>query len=262
MSVVALITDFGLRDHYVAAMKGVILQINPAATLVDVSHEIPSQDLYHGAYVLRQALPYFPKETIFVCVVDPTVGSDRRILAGRYNDRVVLAPDNGVLSLLHRDGELQDLRVVENRRLFASTLSTTFHGRDIFAPLAGHLSTGTKLDVVGPSAGHIEVLEIASPHFDADGSIHGEVVIVDHFGNLITNISELDLQKSKKRGAPFEVKVGAIDVGPVRRTYSDVKPGEPLALLGSALMLEIAVNAGSAAQTLNAGRGTPVHLSY
>src|SRR5687767_7853558 len=132
MSIIALMTDFGTRDHYVGAMKGVILQINPKVTLVDISHDIDSQDLFHGAFVLRQSLPYFPTGTIFVAVVDPTVGSNRRILAARYNDRTVLAPDNGLLTLLQRDADLQEIRVVENRRYFASIISSTFHGRDIF----------------------------------------------------------------------------------------------------------------------------------
>ena len=135
MSIVALLTDFGTADHYVAAIRGVILQINPKATLVDVTHEIAAQDIFHAAFVLRQVLPFYPTETVFVAVVDPGVGTSRRILAARYSDRVVLAPDNGLLTLVHRDAELQEMRVVENRRLFASNLSATFHGRDIYAPL-------------------------------------------------------------------------------------------------------------------------------
>src|SRR6185436_4458829 len=119
MSIIALMTDFGTSDYYVGAMKGVILQINPKVTLMDISHDIDSQDLYQGAFVLRQVLPYYPVGTVFVAVVDPTVGSSRPILAARYNDRTVLAPDNGLLTLLQRDAELQEMRVVENRSYFA-----------------------------------------------------------------------------------------------------------------------------------------------
>ena len=142
MPVIALMTDFGGCDYYAAAMKGVILQINPKVTIVDITHEIDSQDLFHGAFVLRQSFPYFPVGTIFVAVVDPTVGSGRRILAARYNDRIVVAPDNGLLTLLHRDADLQEVHVVENRQLFVAQPSSTFHGRDIFAPIAAHLSRG------------------------------------------------------------------------------------------------------------------------
>ena len=260
MPIIALMTDFDTRDHYVAVMKGVILQINPKATLVDVSHRIVPQDLYHGAFVLRQALPFFPPKTIFVAVVDPTVGTRRRILAARYSDRIVLAPDNGLLTLLHRDAELQEIRVVENRRFFAATLSTTFHGRDIFAPVAAHLSRNVTLDQLGPVADCIEVLELAAPVKQKDGGIAGQIVVVDGFGNLITNVSQLDLAAPGPARGGFVVSVGPREVGPVRVTYGDVAPGEPLALIGSTQMLEIAVNSGNAAEKLEAGRGTPVTL--
>lgn len=260
MSIIALMTDFGTRDYYVAAMKGVILQINPKVTLVDVSHDIGSQDLYHGAFVLRQAVPCFPAETVFVAVVDPTVGSSRRVLAARYNDRIVLAPDNGLLSLLHRDGKLQDLRVVENRRLFASAISSTFHGRDVFAPVAAHLTRGTPLESVGPTAERMEILDLARPQIHPDGTIHGEVMIVDHFGNLITNISAVDLGHVPPRRTPFVVTVGSIEIGPLCNTYADVPVGRPVALVGSAAMVEVAVNSGNASEILHVRRGDAVHL--
>ena len=253
-------TDFGTRDHYVAAMKGVILQINPKVTIVDISHEIGSQDLLHGAFVLRQALPYFPPDTIFAAVVDPTVGSGRRILAARYSGRIVLAPDNGLVTLLHRDAELQEIRVVENRRFFASTLSTTFHGRDIFAPVAAHLSRGVAMDHLGPVANQIEILELPKPQRNTDGAIEGQVIVVDHFGNLISNITAIDLSAARLPRGHCTVSVGTRAIGPVRTTYADVAAGQPLALIGSAQMLEIAVNQGSAAAVLNARRGDPVRV--
>jgi S-adenosylmethionine hydrolase len=261
MSVIALMTDFGTSDHYVPAMKGMILQINPNAQIVDISHEIHPHDLFHGAFVLRQTLPYFPAGTIFVAVVDPTVGSNRPIIAARYSDRIVLAPDNGLISLLHRDAHLQEIHVVEQRRLFASTLSPTFHGRDIFAPVAAHLSLGTALDQVGPPADHVEVLGLAKPTIEPDGAIRGQVVLIDHFGNLTTNISGRDLTASRRRNPNAIVKVGSVEVGPVRTTYADVEAGQPVAVMGSADMLEIAVNSGNAAEQLNARPGDPVRLT-
>lgn len=262
MAIIALLTDFGFRDHYVAAMKGMILQVNPKVTLVDVCHEIDSHDLFHGAFALRQVLPYYPPETVFVAVVDPGVGSSRRILAARYSNRVILAPDNGLLTLIHRDAELQDIRVVENRRYFASTISSTFHGRDIFAPVAGHLSRGVGLHELGPVAHQIHILNLAQPVRNEDGTITGQVMLVDRFGNLITNISELDISAARapRRGKPWEVFLDDRKIGPIRVTYADVGPGEPLALIGSSQFLEIAIHRGSAAGQLGANTGAAVHL--
>jgi S-adenosylmethionine hydrolase len=259
MSIVALMTDFGTRDHYVASMKGMILQIDPKVVLVDITHEIGSQDLYHGAFVLRQVFPCFPARTIFVAVVDPGVGTGRRILAAQYNDRIVVAPDNGLITLLQRDADLQELHVVENRRYFASGLSSTFHGRDVFAPLAGHLSRGVPLASVGPPTDRLEVLELTRPRLNPDGSIDGEVVLIDNFGNLITNVSELDLSATRTTHT-LEVFLGPVRVGPIRTTYATVPPGEPVAVIGSARMVEIAVNGGSAAARLNVRRGQPISL--
>jgi S-adenosylmethionine hydrolase len=258
MSTIALLTDFGTHDHYVGAMKGVINQINPKATVIDVTHEIAAHDLYHASFVLRQVVPYFAPGTIFVAVVDPTVGSSRQILAARYNDRIVLAPDNGLLTLLHRDGELQELRTVENRQFFASSLSATFHGRDVFAPVAAHISRGVALDHLGPISDHIEVLELAQPAFGTNGTITGEIVVVDRFGNLISNISAMDLSAARSRRREWHVTLGGTEIGSIQTTYSDVAPGEPVALIGSTQMLEIAVNSFSAADKLAAGRGTRV----
>lgn len=261
MSLVALMTDFGTRDYYVAAMKGMIYQINPKATVVDVTHDIPAQNLFHAAFTLRQVLPYYPPATIFVAVVDPGVGSSRRIIAGRYHDRIVLAPDNGLITLVHRDAELQEMRVVENRRLFASTLSSTFHGRDIFAPVAGHLSRGVSMAEVGPPADRLEILDWPKPVIRPDGSIQGRIVLVDTFGNLISNISERDIAtiRTPRHGAP-QVAVESHAVGALRNTYSDVTPGEVLALIGSSGLLEVAVNTGSAATRLSLGVGATVQV--
>jgi S-adenosylmethionine hydrolase len=259
MAIIALLTDFGTRDHYVAAMKGVILQIEPKVTLIDVCHDIAPQGLYQAAFTLRQVLPYFPAETIFVAVVDPGVGSSRRILAGRYTNRVILAPDNGLLTLVHRDADLQELRVVENRRYFATTLSNTFHGRDIFAPVAAHLARGVALREFGPPADRLELLDLPRPVRHPDGTITGQVMLVDRFGNLITNISELDISAAQAphRGA-YEVFLGDQPIGPLRANYTEVPPRAPLALIGSTQLLEIAINGGDAAQTLSAGVGASV----
>ena len=260
MSVITLMTDFGTRDHYVAAMKGMILQINPDVTIVDITHEINAQDLFRAAFVLRQSFPYFPPRTVCAAVVDPTVGPNRRIIAARYNGRIVIAPDNGLITLLHRDADLEEIRAVENRRYCAGRISSTFHGRDIIAPVAAHLSLGVSMDQLGPVIDQIEVLNIAKPQVNNDGTINGEIILIDHFGNLITNISELDLSAARTKRIHLDVMVGDHQIGPIRNTYADVAGGEPLALVGSSQMLEIAVNMGNAAQTLDIRPGTPVSL--
>lgn len=258
MPIIALMTDFGTSDYYVAAMKGVILQINPKVTLVDISHDIGSQDLYHGAFVLRHSFPCFPPGTIFVAVVDPGVGTARRILAGRYSDRFVLTPDNGLVTLLHRDAELQEVRVVDNRRFFAASLSNTFHGRDIFAPVAAHLSKGVAIAELGPTATQIEILDLPKPRVNPDGTIDGQVTWTDRFGNLVTNISERDLSRVRTPRHQLEVFLGQRSLGPLRVTYAEVPAGAPLALIGSSQMLEIAVNSGNAQAVLGAKRGDGV----
>lgn len=260
MSIIALLTDFGMQDHYVAAMKGMILQINPKVTLVDITHDIAPQGVLEAAFILRQTFPYYPAETIFVAVVDPGVGTSRRILAARYNNRVVLTPDNGLLTFLHRDAQLQEIRVVENRQYMAATLSATFHGRDIFAPVAGHISRGVALDRLGAPADRVEILGIARPEWSRDGSIAGQVIYVDRFGNLITNIAESDLSGPRPQGRGREVVLNGRVIGPVRIAYTDVPAGQPLALIGSTCMLEIAVNGGSANRALDAGRGASVRV--
>jgi S-adenosylmethionine hydrolase len=260
MAIIALVTDFGTRDHYVAAMKGVILQINAKATIVDVTHEIGPQDLLHAAFTLRHTLPFFPAGTVFVTVVDPGVGTGRRILAARYSQRIVLAPDNGVLTLLHRDAELQEIRVVENRRFFAANLSRTFHGRDILAPVAAHVSQGTALEHLGPVADRIEVLKVPAVSRPPDGSLEGTILIIDRFGNLVTNISELDLSAARSPRRTHEVFLREQKIGPIRSTYAEVQTGEPLALIGSSQLLEIAINGGSAAEHFQAHRGDIVRV--
>ncbi len=258
--VIALLTDFGTRDHYVACMKGVILQINPKAIIVDITHEINPQDVYQGAFVLRQSLPWFPPKTVFVAVVDPRVGTNRRILAAAYSDRYVLAPDNGLLTLIHRDASLQGIRSVENRQYFSAQVSRTFHGRDILAPVAAHLSKGVSFDLLGPVVDRMEVLSLPKPQLHPNGTIDGQVTFIDHFGNLITNISVADLSAAHSNRHQLQVSIGEHAIGPVRASYADVPPAQPVAVIGSTQMLEIAINGGNASRTLDVGRGVPVSL--
>jgi len=258
--IITLTTDFGHSDHYVAAMKGVILSIAPTATIVDVAHDIAAQDVVAAAFILRQIWTSFPPETVHVAVVDPTVGTERRILAARYNGRMVVAPDNGLISFVHRDGQLEELHVVEAHQLVQGTPSPTFHGRDIMAPVAARLMTGLKLHEVGPPTDHIATLAIPQPTFHDDHSIEGSVLYVDGFGNLITNVSHRQVVDRGPNGREANVYLGDQRIGPLTHAYATVDEAEPLALIGSSDVLEIAVNGGNAAKHFDAGVGAPVFI--
>lgn len=258
MSIVTLTTDFGQADHYVACVKGVILQHAPQAVVVDVTHAIQPHDVVHGAFVLRQVCEHFPPGTIHVAVVDPGVGTARRMIAVRYGSQTFLAPDNGLVSLIHRDFRLEELRAVENQRLFRREVSATFHGRDILAPVAGRLAQGMHLENVGPIIAELEILNLDRPAALPNGGIEGQVLYVDRFGNLISNISEADLTAAVGEARNLQIYVGPLRVGQLRTTYADVSPGEIVAMIGSTGMLEVAINRGNAAAQLRAVPGTIV----
>lgn len=255
---ITLLTDFGMADHYVACMKGVILQRAPLAQIIDVTHMIQPHDVVHGAFVLRQIFEHYPPGTIHIAVVDPGVGSSRRIVAARYSGQIVLTPDNGLLTFVHRDFVLQELRSIENQRLFRPEVSRTFHGRDVFAPVAGQLCQGTAFEKLGPIVRELQLLNLERPKRLEQGGVEGQVLYIDHFGNCISNISAADLGQVKAPPERMTVQVGPLRVGHLHTTYADVNPGEIVAMIGSTGMLEVAVNQGSAAAHLRAAPGTLV----
>ena len=252
MQIVTLITDYGTRDHYVGVLKGVILRIAPDVRLVDITHEVDPHDVLQGAFILRQIWPWFPAGTIHLAVVDPGVGTDRRVILGQYADQYVVAPDNGLVTLVHRDLPVEAMHVVEDRHYFLPELSATFHGRDLMAPVVGHLANGVKPGDFGPVADRLEMLPV--PHcgeVKSDG-VHGKVLYVDRFGTLLTNIRREQLAAIADSSRIVDVEVDGTSVGPVRATFGDVPPGEPIAVVGSCGLLEIAVNQGSAAERFGA----------
>ncbi len=256
MTIVTLTTDFGESDHYIACMKGVILQHAPDAQIVDVTHLIQPHDVVHGAFVLRQVFEHFPGGTIHVGVVDPGVGTSRRLIAVTYEGQVFLIPDNGLISLIHRDFPMGQLRAIDNPRLFRPQVSSTFHGRDVLAPVAGHLAQGMHIENVGPVVEELEILNLDRPTLLPNHGIEGQILYVDRFGNLISNISETDLSALDTGGRALSVYVGPLRVGPLRMTYGEVAAGEIIALIGSTGMLEVAINQGNAAAQLRASPGT------
>jgi S-adenosylmethionine hydrolase len=256
--VIALLTDFGTRDHYAGTMKGVALGICPDAALVDISHELPPHDVVGAALELAAAYRYFPTGTIFLVVVDPGVGSARRGIAAEAGDYKFVAPDNGVLSAVLDEHPAKRVVELTERKYARATVSRTFEGRDRFAPAAAWLAKGIDLAALGRSAGAIHRIDIPKAHVAAD-RIDGQVLRVDRFGNLITNIDRRAFDKIAN--GPLDIRVGSHAVTRVVSTYADVASGEVCALFGSTDHLEIAANGASAAASLDLGRGAPVQVA-
>ncbi len=261
MAIITLLTDFGIQDEYVGVLKGVILSTDPKATIVDVSHGIPPQDVAGAAYMLKSAISYFPRGTIHVAVVDPGVGTKRSIIAALCQGHLFMAPDNGLLEPVLRSGGDADIHRVENEALFRHPVSRTFHGRDIFAPVAGHLSKGLSLNAVGPgvSVDDIIPLDEWGPQHDSTGEFVGKIVVVDSFGNLITNIHASDL--SALDYGLLLITVGETTIRGLAESYAQTSTSDPMAILGSRDCVEIAINLGSAAKALKAGVGDTVRVA-
>jgi S-adenosylmethionine hydrolase len=240
--IIALVTDFGLADPYVGAMKGAILTVCPEATLVDVTHEIEAHDVAAGALALDAAYRHFPPGTVFAAVVDPGVGSDRLPLAVAAGEWLFVGPDNGLFTFVLERHPQARVHRLTNPALRREPVSAVFHGRDVFGPAAGRLALGLRVEESGPPVADPVRLALP-PKRRRDGGFQGIVLHVDRFGSLVTNLVEADL--AALSGPPLEVVVGGRAL-PLVRTYSDVRTGEPCALMGSSGRLEIAVNRGRA----------------
>ena len=258
--IITLTTDFGLKDPYVAEMKAAILSICPTVVIVDVSHEIEKFNVRMGAYILASAASYFPKGTVHVAVVDPGVGTRRRALLVQTKLGFFLGPDNGLLALAAEKQGIMAIHEITNPKLMLPEVSSTFHGRDLFAPAAAHVASGVASTEFGA-----EVRDFVKPSFakitrDKD-VMTGEVLHVDHFGNVITNLSKGEADKLSTRGM-VKVEVGRFKSKlKLLRTYGGTKQGEPLALIGSHGYLEIAVNQGNAAGMFQVKSGDRVSIS-
>ena len=261
MAIITLLTDFGVQDEYVGVLKGVILGTDPSATIVDISHGIPAQDIVGAAHTLKSAFSYFPSGTVHVAVVDPGVGTQRAILASHSDGHLFLAPDNGLLEPILREGASVTLHRVENDNLFRHPVSRTFHGRDILAPVAGHLSKGHSLESVGPAVGVDEIilLDEFGPLQTKTGEIVGKIIAVDRFGNLITNIHARDLTALDQ--ALLSITVGDMSIKGLAESYGHGSPTGPMAILGSRDCIEIAFNLGNAAHELRVGVGCVVRVT-
>ena len=239
--IITITTDFGLADHYVGSMKGVILDINPECSVIDITHEIPKYDITKAALIVRNFYKYFPGDAIHVVVVDPGVGSERKPIAVESEHGIFVGPDNGVFSYVIN--EVSKVFEITNKKFMLEDISSTFHGRDIFTPTAAHLSLGASVSDVGEELSSPTLLNFKQPII-IDNEITGEVIYTDSFGNLITNIP------SEELSAVSEVIVGGHVIDTVATSYNDVKAGDILAIIGSSGFLEISVNQGNASELI------------
>ena len=256
--IIALLTDFGTRDHYAGTMKGVALGICPGASLVDITHEIPPRDVLAAALELGAAYRHFPPGTVFLAVVDPGVGSARRPIAAEAGGYLLVAPDNGLLTIVLRETPPTRLVELTNARFALPTVSRTFEGRDRFAPAAAWLAAGVDLADLGDPLEEWHRLRVGEPH-GTDGRIEGEVLRVDRFGNLITNIDRRLFDRVTS-GHAVEITAGVQLVTAIVGTYAEAAPGVVCALFGSTGHLEIAINGGDAAVVLALARGAKVTI--
>lgn len=264
MSVITILSDFGTEDEYVGVMKGVVLSICPAISIVDITHRIDPQDIEQAAYLIPSYYHFFPEGTVHIVVVDPGVGSQRHILAVDHRKHFFIAPDNGVLTLLLNAEKSDTIICVDNPRYFLESPSATFHGRDIFAAVGAHVSCNIKLDELGTRINVADVvrLEGLNCRISKSGELVGKIVSIDHFGNLITNIDAISLSAFCQTDAfkRLQIRIGSFVIGGLSNTYSDAAPAAALALIGSRGYLEIAVNGGNAAKIMRAQKGDAIRV--
>lgn len=259
-SIITLTTDFGYQDHYVSAMKAVILGITPDVRLIDISHQIPPQDTMAGAWVVRNSAMLFPPGTVHLVVVDPTVGTERQPVALKINDQLFVGPDNGIFSLIAEDFDYRAV-ALDNPEFWRKdgNQSNTFHGRDIFAPVAAHLSKGCSFDELGQPLDSLVTYRWAVPISDKDG-IQGWVVHIDRYGNLITNIPSSMIRENIRQSSQIRIYVGNTILHEISTTFASVTDGEPVAYIGSSDKLEIAINRGNAKEMLGIEKGAQISI--
>lgn len=260
--IITLLSDFGLKDPYVVEMKAVILTINPEARIIDINHSIEKFNIKMGAFMLASATRYFPKGTIHVAVVDPSVGTKRRDLLVETHRAFYIGPDNGILMLAAQREGIRHVYRITNSKFMLPDVSFTFHGRDVFAPAAAHLAKGTEPTNFGQETKKYLVPEFAKPDVKMT-ALYAEVLHIDDFGNIITNVSKEDLEKTGiRKNSRLQVKIGRKAI----RTkfcsaYGEAPEKTPLVLLGSHNFLEVAVNQGNAAKKFNARIGDTITVS-
>lgn len=255
MALLTLLTDFGLEDYYVAAVKGTVLRLAPGTQTVDVSHQVPAGDIQHGAFVLAAAVPWFPEGTVHLAVVDPGVGSSRRILAARTGSSFLVLPDNGLLTFLWLRGAVRSVRSVEKTDLFLPGPGQTFHGRDRFAPVAAWLLRSESMDALGPEIGDPVRLPLEAPRREP-GCLAGQVVHVDRYGNLIT-----DIPADWLPGGPVQIEIAGRRIVHRASHYAGIPPGEAAVIPGSLGTIELSLRGDDLARKWSVERGAPVRVT-
>jgi S-adenosyl-L-methionine hydrolase (adenosine-forming) len=259
--IITLTTDFGLNDHFVGTIKGVILDIIPDVQIVDICHSVQAFDVLDGALTIAQAYSYFPTGTVHLVVIDPGVGTERRGLVVSSDRHHFVAPDNGVLSLVYASEERLHVRHVTAEHYYRQPVSNTFHARDIFAPVAAYLAKGVDPDKFGHEISDFIRFNAPKPKPAEGNTLRAVVLKVDRFGNLITNITPQDAPALfAEHPAPFKIAVGKREITEIQTNYAQGAPGEVFGILGSMGYLEIPANRGSAAQIVGAGKGADVNL--
>ncbi len=251
---IALMTDFGLRDSYLGIMKGVIYSMAPHVNIIDLTNDIQPQNFKEAAFVLNNAVEFFPKETIFLCIIDPGVGTSRNSVAMKAGDYYFLSPDNGLLSYVIKKFQPEGIYSLNNSKYFLPDVSSTFHGRDIFAPVAAHIANGTDISEFGERISPISLISLPDPQcfLDSQGIWHGEVLHIDRFGNIITSLKAstlgLDYKNLTKQNLRWIVESSNIKITFLHQTFGDVNVGSFLAYIGSSGFLELGIREGNAAE--------------
>jgi S-adenosylmethionine hydrolase len=258
--IVTILTDFGWDDYFVGAMKGVILTRNPSVTIVDITHTIPPHDIWTAAFILNAAYSYFPAGSIHLAVVDPGVGSDRRPILVETPEYLFVGPDNGLFSIILERASEARVRHVTNSEFFLPIVSSTFHGRDLFAPVAAALANGVAPETLGPIINDAVRLRSLPNELTTEGAIAGSIIHIDHFGNCVTSV-ESDRLRTLSAGQGFCLSVKGIEIRKLQKQYLEAgNCGEPFLIAGSAGYLEISLPCSSAARELNISIGEPVRL--
>lgn len=259
MSIITLTTDFGLKDGNVATMKGVIWCIAPTAQITDISHLVQPQNILEASAILSISAPFFPPDTVHVVVIDPGVGTARRPIAAKVGSQYYVCPDNGVLTFIINEALSKKIPIesilLDNRKFWLPAVSDVFHGRDIFAPIAAHIANGIKMHVLGSSISDLTIQQIPTPVSTEDG-YSGEIIYIDNFGNIVTNISKQLLNQS----TDVIIKLCSIELKGMVKTFGDRPPGEIIALYGGSETLIVSVVNGNAAKKLNAKIGEKVQV--
>jgi S-adenosylmethionine hydrolase len=259
--VITLTTDFGTNDHFVGALKGVIVDIVPEAQIVDITHAVQAFDVLDGALAIAQSYSYFPTGTIHMVVVDPGVGTTRRPILASSDGYHFVAPDNGVLSMVYAKEERIHVRHITSEHYFRQPVSNTFHGRDVFAPVAGYLAKQVDSHKFGDEIEDYVKFAAPRPKPAGENRMRGVVLKIDRFGNMITNVTPADVPALfGAKAAPFKIVIGSREITDIRTNYAEGAPGEVFGILGSMGYLEIAANRAPAAQITGAGKGSEVSI--